>query len=60
VGNAVYRNRAKRILRALILEHEDKLPLGEYVFVAKEGIFSRDSETRKKDFFYSMKKLGLF
>jgi ribonuclease P protein component len=35
IGNAVYRNRAKRLLRALFIENIDLLSTGSYVLVAK-------------------------
>jgi ribonuclease P protein component len=60
VGNAVKRNRAKRLLRALVLKNESKLTTGEYVFVAKEDILKKDFDTLKKDFRYAMKKIGIF
>jgi ribonuclease P protein component len=60
VGNAVQRNRAKRLLRALVLKNEHKLTTGEYIFVAKEDILKKDFEILKKDFRYAMKKIGIF
>ena len=57
VGNAVYRNRAKRVLKAVCLKYEGKLPLGQYIFVAKKEIFTRDYKTLEKDFLYALKKL---
>ena len=60
IGNAVKRNRAKRLLRALVLLNESKLPVGKYVFVAKAEIFNRDHKTLKNDFKYAMKKMELF
>jgi len=40
VGKAVARNRAKRLLRALLLLHSDELKEGHYIFVAKPKILS--------------------
>lgn len=60
VGNAIKRNRAKRLLRALVLENEKRLISGSYIFVAKEDIVKKNFETLKRDFRYAMKKLGIF
>ncbi|MEA2050440.1 MAG: ribonuclease P protein component [Campylobacterota bacterium] len=59
VGNAVLRNRSRRKLRALVLEKEDTLINGKYIFVAKPALFERDHKTLQKDFNYAIKKLGL-
>ncbi|MFZ9659171.1 MAG: ribonuclease P protein component [Arcobacteraceae bacterium] len=59
VGNAVNRNRAKRLLRSIILKNESTLPSGEYVFVAKEDILKCTYAVLSKDFTYAMKKMGL-
>jgi ribonuclease P protein component len=58
VGNAVYRNKAKRVLRAIVLKHENKLSIGKYIFVAKNEIFKRDFKTLNDDFRYALKKLN--
>ncbi|MCD4759004.1 MAG: ribonuclease P protein component [Arcobacteraceae bacterium] len=60
VGNAVHRNRARRVLRALVLEKEKELTNGKYIFVAKNELFLRDHKTLQKDFNFAMKKLGLY
>ncbi|MDX9742826.1 MAG: ribonuclease P protein component [Arcobacteraceae bacterium] len=60
VGNAVARNRAKRLLRSLMLKNELNLPAGEFVFVAKEEILKREYPLLEKDFKYAMKKMGIF
>ncbi|MEA3497945.1 MAG: ribonuclease P protein component [Campylobacterota bacterium] len=60
VGNAVYRAKSRRLLRALVLEKENQLTNGKYIFVAKNDIFERDFKTLQKDFKYAIKKLGLF
>ncbi len=59
VGNAVIRNRARRVLRALALENEKSLKTGKYIFVAKGELLNRSHQALKKDFKYAMKKLGL-
>ncbi|MGB3750676.1 MAG: ribonuclease P protein component [Arcobacteraceae bacterium] len=60
VGNAVYRNRARRVLRALVLEKEDQLKNGKYIIVAKNAIFDRTHKILQNDFKYAIKKLDLF
>ena len=46
VGNAVMRNRARRLLRAAIMEIQDRFePNYDYVFVARERILSVKSNT---------------
>jgi len=60
VGNSVYRSKSRRLLRALVLDKEDQLKNGKYIFVAKAAIFQRDFITLKKDFRYALKKLDLF
>ncbi|MEA3383777.1 MAG: ribonuclease P protein component [Campylobacterota bacterium] len=59
VGNAVQRAKARRKLRALVLEKENEIQTGKYIFVAKIGLFDRDHKTLQKDFIYAMKKQGL-
>ncbi|QKF82754.1 ribonuclease P protein component [Halarcobacter ebronensis] len=59
VGNAIKRAKAKRVLRALCLENENKIQKGKYIFVAKEKLFEKSFEELKKDFNYAMKKLQL-
>jgi len=60
VGNAVYRNRARRLLKALVLEKESKLKNGKYIFVAKNTIFEKKYINLQKDFNFAMKRLDLF
>ena len=50
LGNAVKRNRAKRRLRALFIEHSHSLKDGIYIFVAKAAIFNASFEQLTKDF----------
>jgi ribonuclease P protein component len=47
-------------MRALVLENEDKLQTGKYIFVSKNAIFDRKYRVLQKDFQYAIKKLGLF
>ena len=50
VGNAVYRNRAKRRLRALFLENSSLLKDGTYIFVAKQSLVESSHEQLINDF----------
>ncbi|WP_415249895.1 ribonuclease P protein component [Sulfurimonas sp.] len=50
IGNAVKRNRAKRRLRALFLEHSQTIKDGTYIFVAKQSIIDIPHPNLLKDF----------
>jgi len=50
IGNAVKRNRAKRRLRALFLEHSTSLKDGNYIFVAKQAINEISHKQLSNDF----------
>jgi ribonuclease P protein component len=58
VGNAIYRNRAKRLLRANLLSLIDKLQTGTYILVAKSSIFDTKSHKLNKIFFNAFKRLN--
>ncbi len=58
VGNAVYRNRAKRRLRALFLEFSPNITSGTYILVAKEAIRDTSYETLKQDISKALKRVG--
>jgi len=60
VGNAVYRNRAKRRLRAYFQEFSPQINSGTYVFVAKESIRDTSAENLKLDMQRALKKVGAF
>ena len=60
VGNAVFRNRAKRRLRALIQEFIPLINSGTYVFVAKEEIKNTSYETLQNDMKKALKKVSAF
>ena len=42
LGNAVYRNRAKRLLRALFISQSDSLKSGQYILVAKPPLLQSE------------------
>lgn len=58
VGNAVYRNRAKRRLRALFEEFSNQMNSGTYIFVAKEAIRNTSYEMLKTDVEKALKRVG--
>ena len=58
VGNAVFRNRAKRRLRAIFQEYSPQMTSGTYIFVAKEAIRDISHENLKLDMQRALKKLG--
>lgn len=58
VGNAVFRNRAKRRLRALFLEFSSQINPGTYIFVAKEAIRDISYDALKEDMKNAFKRVG--
>ena len=56
VGNAVHRNRAKRLLRAHFISHIDILKTGHYIFVAKKPILESDYTQSSKSFVDILRK----
>jgi len=58
VGNAVFRNRAKRRLRAIFLELSPTIKSGTYIFVAKEAIRDTSHEQLKTDIKKALKRVG--
>lgn len=58
VGNAVFRNRAKRRLRALFLEFSPQMNTGTYIFVAKEAIKDTSPDELKADMYKALKRVG--
>lgn len=57
IGNAVQRNRAKRLLRAHFIENSEMLPEGSYVFVAKPAIIEADFQDVRKSYLHALKKV---
>lgn len=56
VGNAVHRNRAKRLLRAHFIENIDLITSGSYVLVAKPDLLSQNFLETKKSYLHALKK----
>ncbi|MBD3791048.1 MAG: ribonuclease P protein component [Campylobacterales bacterium] len=56
IGNAVQRNRAKRLLRAHFIENIDLLVSGSYALVAKPGILEADFKKTSKAYLHALKK----
>ncbi len=57
VGNAVHRNRAKRLLRAHFLSHIDQLKSGYYILVAKPALLNTQYSEVTQTFFNALKRL---
>ncbi|MBU1668970.1 ribonuclease P protein component [bacterium] len=57
IGNAVHRNRAKRLLRAHLLNSIDQLKSGRYVLVAKPNLLMVEYNKTSKEFFNALKRL---
>ena len=56
IGNAVHRNRAKRLLRAHFIENIDLLSYGSYVLVAKPALIDESYHVTRKSFLHALKK----
>ncbi|RUM73372.1 MAG: ribonuclease P protein component [Sulfurovum sp.] len=56
IGNAVHRNRAKRLLRAHFIENIHRLKRGSYVLVAKPALLTHDFLGVRKSYLYALKK----
>jgi len=57
VGNAVHRNRAKRLLRAHFLESIEHLKTGTYVLVAKPSLLTSEYNKTKQEIFKAFTRL---
>ncbi|WP_428025727.1 ribonuclease P protein component [Arcobacter sp.] len=60
VGNAVLRSKARRKLRAIVLENENKIIAGKYIFVAKDELINKSYADLQKDFNFAFKRLNLY
>nr|WP_314889152.1 ribonuclease P protein component [uncultured Campylobacter sp.] len=58
VGNAVIRNRCKRLLRAIFVEIGDELKSGVYIVIVKYGLEKSPYLKIKKNVCWALKKLG--
>lgn len=56
IGNAVHRNRAKRLLRAHFIENIDLLSEGSYVLVAKPALLTESFLETRKSYLHALKK----
>lgn len=56
IGNAVYRNRAKRLLRAHFIENIDLLSSGSFVLVAKPALIEENYNTTSKSYLHALKQ----
>lgn len=56
IGNAVHRNRAKRLLRAHFIENIDLLSQGSYVLVAKPALIKEHYSVTRKAYLHALKK----
>ena len=56
IGNAVHRNRAKRLLRAHFIENIDILSKGSYVLVAKPLLIKEKFSEVRKSYLHALKK----
>ena len=52
----MYRNRAKRLLRAHFIENIDLLSKGSFVLVAKPAIIEENYTVTQKAYLYALKK----
>jgi len=57
VGNAVHRNRAKRLLRSLFLKHITSVKIGKYILVAKPNLLNSEYNKNTHELFNALKRL---
>lgn len=60
LGNAVHRNRAKRLLRAHFIENIVCIRSGHFVLVAKPALLDKDFQEIKKAYINALKKCSAF
>ena len=60
LGNAVHRNRAKRLLRAHFVENIDTLKRGGYILVAKPALLDKSYSEIRKTYLHALKKCAAF
>jgi ribonuclease P protein component len=58
VGNAIHRNRAKRLLRAHFLNSLDNLKTGRYILVAKPNLLTSEYNKTTHEIFKALKRLN--
>jgi len=56
IGNAVHRNRAKRLLRAHFIENINLLSQGSYVLVAKPALIEENYSVTLKAYLHALNK----
>ncbi|RUM68123.1 MAG: ribonuclease P protein component [Sulfurovum sp.] len=56
IGNAVHRNRAKRLLKAHFIENLEFISSGSYVLVAKPELLTQSYVETKKSYLHALKK----
>jgi len=60
VGNAILRNRGKRVLKSIVLQHCENMKSGYYVIVAKEALNKMDYSRVQADFEKGIRYLKLY
>jgi len=55
IGNAVQRNKAKRLLRAHFIENIDLLSQGSYILVAKPELVKEKYQVTRKAYLQALK-----
>jgi ribonuclease P protein component len=58
VGNAVHRNRAKRLLRAHFLNSIENLKTGQYILVAKPNLLINEYNKTTQEIIKAFKRLN--
>ncbi|MEH7237916.1 ribonuclease P protein component [Bacillus sp. JJ1562] len=55
IGNAVTRNRIKRLIRQFFLEHKDLVQIKDYVIIARKPVAEMNYEEVKKSLLHVLK-----